>query len=82
MQSNLGQLSLDLLESPPRPEAAVWRQLSAAEHQAAVTELAGMILAAALGTAPDQLAAKQVAVDKTNPDPIAPDRTERQSADA
>ena len=71
------QLSLDLLESPPRPEAVVWRQLSEAELQAVVVALAGMILAAALGAAPDQLVTEQVAVDKTGPD-----QTERQGADA
>jgi hypothetical protein len=66
------QLSLNLLEVPPRSETAVWERLSAAQRQAVVAELAGMILGIALGVVPDRVI----------PDPVAPDHTERQSADA
>jgi hypothetical protein len=45
------QLSLNLLEAPPRPELAVWEQLSEEERQAVVVQLAGLILTAALGAA-------------------------------
>ena len=43
------QLSLNLLQAPPRPESAVWEHLSEAERQAIVAQLGGMILRAALG---------------------------------
>lgn len=48
------QLSLNLLEAPPRPELAVWEQLSEEERQAVVAQLAGMILGAALGEAGEE----------------------------
>ena len=63
------QLSLDLLESPA--QTLVWKQLSEAERQAVVGELAGMILAAAL--AADQRLGEPPAADK---------QTQRSSSDA
>jgi len=48
------QLSLNLLEAPPRPELAVWTQLSEEERQAVVAQLAGMVLGAAVGKADEE----------------------------
>ncbi len=76
------QLSLDLLESPPRPEATVWERLNEEERQAVAVELAGMILGAALGVVPDQKPADQTGRDKTGPVRITPDQRQRESADA
>lgn len=48
------QLTLSLLEDPPRPEAAVWEQLSEEDREAVVAQLAAMILGAALGASGEE----------------------------
>ena len=55
------QSTLDLLETLPLPKIAIWEHLSKPERAAVMAPLAGMILAAALGVSPDQVAANQPA---------------------
>ena len=45
------QLSLNLLQSPPRPEAAVWERLDDQRRQVVVDRLARLIVKAALASA-------------------------------
>jgi hypothetical protein len=45
------QLSLNFLQSPPRPEAAVWERLDDQQRQVVVHRLARLLIKAALATA-------------------------------
>jgi predicted Fe-S protein YdhL (DUF1289 family) len=45
------QLSLNFLQTPPRPEAAVWERLDDRQRQAVVHRLARLLVKAALASA-------------------------------
>jgi hypothetical protein len=45
------QLSLNFLQPPPRPEAAVWERLDAQQRQVVVNRLARLLVKAILATA-------------------------------
>jgi predicted Fe-S protein YdhL (DUF1289 family) len=50
------QLSLNFLQTPPRPEAAVWERLDDQQRQVVVDRLARLLVKAALATAPQESA--------------------------
>jgi predicted Fe-S protein YdhL (DUF1289 family) len=45
------QLSLNFLQTPPRPEAAVWERLDDQQRQVVVNRLARLLVKAALASA-------------------------------